>query len=149
LDTNIDHTARNRIVAAIFVSQSLYSAAIILSFTLTPIIIVGLSGNDQSAGLPSTLNLLGRAMLAYPIGWLLDRFGRRRGLTMGYLLGLVGSALAVWSIVAKSPAGFLASAALVGGSRAASEQSRYIAAEIYPFSRQAKIIGVIVFAGTV
>jgi MFS family permease len=83
------------------------------------------------------------------MGWLLDRIGRRLGLSFGYLIGITGCVIAIWSIVNGTILGFLAGAALLGGSRASSEQGRYIAAEVYPSSQQARVIGTIVFAGTI
>jgi MFS family permease len=99
--------------------------------------------------LPVFVTLLSRAVLAYPIGWLLDRFGRRMGLSTGYLLGVTGAMISVWSILNGSAVGFLAGAAFIGGSRASSEQSRYVAAEVYPSASRSKVIGWIIFAGTV
>lgn len=145
----INKSIRPRIIGALFAAQSLFSAATIVSFTLTAIIAADLSGSDSVAGLPSTLTLAGRALLAYPIGWLLDRIGRRLGLSLGYLLGLVGVLVSAVSIMNGSFFGFLAGSLLIGGSRASSEQSRYVAAEVYPADRQSKAIGLIVFAGTV
>ncbi len=149
VDLIITKPARRRIVGAIFGAQTLFSAAVILSFTLTPIIAAELGGNDAVAGLPSTVTLVARAAFAYPIGWLLDRWGRRMGLSLGYVIGIGGSLLAAWSIVIGSFVGFLAGAALLGISRASSEQSRYVASEVFPAGRRAKIIGWIVFAGTI
>lgn len=141
--------AQKQISAALFVSQSLFSAAIIAAFTLMPIIAAELSGNDSTAGYPSTLTLIGRAAAAYPIGWLMDRWGRRLGLSLGYGFSVIGSLIAVAAIVAGSFWGFCAGALLVGFGRSSSEQSRYIAAEVYPVEKRAKVIGLIVFAGTI
>jgi MFS family permease len=138
-----------RIAAALFLAQSLFSAAVIVSFTLTAIIAADLGGSDSVAGLPSTLSLVGRAAAAYPLGWLLDRIGRRWGLSLGFLVGIAGAGLSVWSIGNGSFAGFLTGAALIGGSRAASEQSRYVAAEVFPSLFRSRVIGLIVFAGTI
>lgn len=145
----VSQSVRRRISAALFASQSLFSAATILSFTMTPIIAAELGGSDSLAAWPSTITLISRAILAYPVGWLLDRFGRRLGLSAGYLIGLTGALVAAWSIINGSFIGFLAAAAFVGGSRAASEQSRYVAAEVYPSASRSKAIGWIIFAGTV
>lgn len=149
VDRIITKSTRRRIVGSLFGAQSLFSAAIIISFTLTSIIAVDLSGNESVAGLPSTVTLISRAALAYPIGWLLDRLGRRLGLSIGYLIGVTGALISAWSVISGSFLGFLAGAALFGGSRAASEQSRYVAAEIFPSQSQSKVIGWIVFAGTI
>jgi MFS family permease len=142
-------TAQKRITAAMFVSQSLFSAAIIAAFTLMPIIAADLSGSARTAGYPSTLTLIGRAAAAYPIGWLMDRWGRRLGLTLGYGFSVFGSIIAVAAIVMGSFWGFCLGALFVGFGRSSSEQGRYIAAEVYPLERRAKVIGMIVFAGTI
>ena len=44
---------------------------------------------------------------------------------------------------------FLSGAVLLGVGRSALEQTRFAAAEIFPLAQQAKVIGLIVFAGTV
>lgn len=149
VDSVITKPTRQRIVGSLFGAQSLFSAALIISFTLTSIIAVDLSGSESAAGLPSTVTLISRAALAYPIGWLLDRLGRRLGLSIGYLIGVTGALISAWSVISGSFIGFLAGAVLFGGSRASSEQSRYVAAEIFPSRSQSKVIGWIVFAGTI
>lgn len=149
VDSVITKPTRQRIVGSLFGAQSLFSAALIISFTLTSIIAIDLTGNESFAGLPSTVSLISRAALAYPIGWLLDRLGRRLGLSIGYLIGVTGAIISAWSVFSGSFTGFLVGAALFGGSRASSEQSRYVAAEVFPSQRQSKVIGWIVFAGTI
>jgi MFS family permease len=140
--------ARQRITVSLFAAQSLFSAAIIATFALTSPLAAELSGTDSAAGVPSTLSLLGRAAIAYPIGLVMDRLGRRAGLSIGFLLGLGGALVSVWAIIDRSFAGFLLGATLLGAARASAEQSRYVAAEIQPFALQARIMGTIVFAGT-
>ena len=109
-DSIINRTVRRRISGALFTSQSLFSAATILLFTLTPVIAAQLGDGDSVATWPSTVTLITRAILAYPVGWVLDRFGRRLGLTTGYFLGMVGALIAVWSIIDGSFAGFMVAA---------------------------------------
>lgn len=145
----VNDSIRQRLTATLFVGQSFYAAAMIATFTLMAIIAADLSQNDAVAGVPSTLTLLGRAAAAYPIGLLLDRAGRRLGLAAGFGLAIAGCGLAIGAIMAGSFWLFCAGATLMGMGRAASDQSRYIAAEIHVADRRAKVIGFIVFAGTV
>lgn len=142
-------SVRQRLTVTLFIGQSLFAAAMIATFTLMAIVASDLSGSDAMAGIPSTLTLLGRAVAAYPIGWLLDRAGRRIGLSAGFGLGVVGSITAVYAIVIGSFAVFCAGAILMGMGRAGSDQSRYIAAEIQVADKRAKVIGLLVFAGTI
>ena len=70
----------NRIVLTLLAAQSLFSAALILAFTVGSIVAVELAGgNNQWTGVPSTLTLAGAALIAYPVGQLMDRAGRRSG----------------------------------------------------------------------
>ena len=147
MDVNL--TARRRLTATLFLAQSFFSAAMIASFTITPILAAQLSGNDSAAGLPSTISLLGRAAAAYPFGWLMDRIGRRLGLSLGYGFGAAGLVLSAWGIAAGSFTWFLIGVGLFGMGRGAAELGRYVAAEVQPLENRAKAIGLIVFAGTV
>jgi MFS family permease len=146
--TSLD-AIRQRITIALFAAQSLFSAAVIVAFTLTPIIAVELGGSESRTGWPGTITLVGRALLAYPLGWLMDRVGRRLGISLGYVFGIIGVLISAAAIINGSFFWFMFGAFLLGGSRAVTEQGRYIAAEVYPLPRQAKIIGTIVFAGTI
>ena len=145
----VSNSVRQRITTTVFLSQSLFSAAIIAAFTLTPIIAVELSGNEATAGFPSTMTLFGRAVAAYPIGVFMDKLGRRLGLSTSYLLAIVGALISVASVVGGSFIGFCIGAAFIGMGRSGVDQGRYIAAEIYIEDRRAKVIGMIVFAGTI
>ena len=140
---------QKRIYVGLFSTQGLFTAATIVAFTLTPVIAVALSGSESAAGLPSTLTLVGRAALAYPIGWLMDHIGRRFGLSLGYFLGILGAVISFWGVVTGSFIAFLAGAFTLGAMRAAAEQGRFVAAEVYPAGQRANIIGTVVFAGTI
>lgn len=140
---------RRRITTALFLSQSLFNTATIVGFTLTPIIVSELAGSERVAGLPSTLSLLSRAAFAYPLGWLMDRLGRRAGLSLSYFLGVVGSLVSLLAIIQGSLWGFLAGAFLFGMLRSGAEQARFVAAEVQPPDRRARAIGLVVFAGTI
>ena len=105
--TNLEKTGR-KITQTLLAGQSLFSASSIISFTVSSIIVVELAGdNNQWAGVPATLSLVGAAMVAYPMGRLMDRFGRRPGLSLGYLFGIVGALVAGWAVINQSLPQFL------------------------------------------
>ncbi|MBI1876813.1 MAG: MFS transporter, partial [Chloroflexi bacterium] len=57
--------AGQKITAALLVSQSLFSASVIMLFTISAIIAVQLANdNDQWTGVPGTLILVGAALVA-------------------------------------------------------------------------------------
>lgn len=149
IGATIPNPVRNRIAAILFVAQCFFSASTIAAFTLSPIIVSQLSGSEATAGWPNTIGLIGRAAFAYPFGRMLDLYGRRISLYTGYGLAVIGATVSALAIFGNSFLGFMAGALLIGMARASGDQSRYVAAEVYPLARRARIIGVIVFAGTV
>lgn len=138
-----------RLAGIIFLAQSLFSASFITAFVLTPIISVALSGSESQAGVPNTVVLVGRALLAYPFGIMMDRLGRRVALASGYFGFVLGGIVSIIAIATQSYLLFLIASFLIGVSRTAGDQSRFIVAEVFPINRRATVIGVIVFAGTV
>lgn len=142
-------SVQRRIIFTLFLVSSLNSAAMISSFVLTPIIAYSLSGSVMLIGLPNALAMVGRAGAGYPLGWVLDKAGRRVGLALGLGFVAAGMLTSASAIGAGSLMLFLAGAVLMGMGRASLEQTRFAAAEIFPLPQQAKAIGLIVFAGTV
>lgn len=140
---------RRRLIGAIFAANTTFMGAQITAFTLMSIIGAELGGGDAAAGIPSTVSMIGRAVAGYPIGWLMDRWGRRAGLTVGYTLGVLSGIICVFAIGRSSLIGFCLGVALSGMARGTSEQSRYIAAEAEVPERRAKAIGFIVAGGTI
>lgn len=146
---DFDIRQSRRILATLFVSQSFFSAAFIASLTLIAIISADLAGTESAAGIPQSLATLANAMMAFPLGMISDRFGRRRSVATGYAFGVAGAVLAVLAIQGASYPLFLLAALLLGAGRSGSDQTRFAAAEVFPEERRASIIGTIVFAGTI
>ena len=149
MTTDITPAITRRITSSLFVTKSLHNIALMVTFTVTSIIAVRLTGSEASAGLPSTVSALGSVAGAYPFGWMMDRLGRRLGLSVGFLVGLIGAAAGALAVLQGIFWIFLAGSFLFGMSNSATEQSRYIAAEVTPVDRRANAIGLIVFSGTV
>src|SRR5688500_337469 len=59
--------------------------------TLAPIIVVQMLGSATLSGLGTSILGVSRLIIAYPIGWLTDRYGRKAGLMLGLALALIGS----------------------------------------------------------
>lgn len=139
----------NRLLYTLFIAQSMFSAAQIAVVTLITIVAVRLAGTESVAGLPSSVTTFAQALTALPLALLMGRFGRRLGLTLGYLLGAAGGLLGILALVAGSFPLLLVSAALLGMSRGSAEQGRFAAGEIFPEAERARMIGRLVFAGTI
>lgn len=140
---------RRKLINVLFAGQGLFSAAQIISFGVLPLVAVQMAHTDAVAGLPSTVTLIGRAVAAYPVGWLMDKLGRRFGLSLGFLLCTVASIFTALAIGWGSFFGFMLGVFVAGMGRGIGEQARFAAAEVEEPNRRAKAIGFIVFASTI
>lgn len=127
----------------------MFSAAQIGVITLTTIVAARLAGSESGAGVPSSVTTFAQAFTAFPMALLMGRFGWRLGLSTGYTLVVLGGVFGVLAILSGTFPLLLVSAALLGMGRASSEQSRYAAGEMFPEAERARMIGRIVFAGTI
>ena len=141
--------ARRRITFALFAGRGAFSAANIAGFTIMSIVAAQLGGTPLLAGLPGAGFLFGRALGGYSFGRLMDAIGRRHGLSLGYLLGVAGSGLAAFGVTTASFGVFLTATLILGVARGSADQARFAAAEAYGPDERGRIIGLIVFAGTV
>ena len=147
--STVTNQVRWRITGTLFTVQSLFGAAMIATFTVGTLIAAQLSGWESLAGLPSTLVLGGRALIGYPVGWIMDHYGRRQGFVFGFLLAMLGALWSALAILQGSFWQFCLGSLLLGMGRGISEQTRYAAAEIYEPDRRSRIIGILVWAGTI
>ena len=140
---------RRRLVNILFAGQSLFSAAQIVTFGVLPIVVVQLGHTEAVAGLPATVTLVGRSIAAFPVGWLMDKLGRRFGLSLGFLLCTLGSVISALALGWESLFFLLFGVLVAGMGRGIGEQARFAAAEVESPDRRAKAIGMIVFASTI
>ncbi len=138
-----------RVSISLFVSQGIFSAAMIAVFTVMAIVAADLGGSGRWAGVPILAMFIGRFLASYLMGRLMDLWGRRPSLAGAFLLGVAGAALAVVSIINRNFAGFIVAALVFGMARGGAEQMRFIAAEVQMPNRRAWAIGIVVFAGTI
>lgn len=143
------HPEKKRIILALFLVQSLTGAAMIAASTVASILGAEVSGKDALAGLPSASVLLAGAPAAVVWGLLWDRTGRRWGLSLGVLTGLVGALIALVGVGLNAFPVLLVGMAGLGFLSAATRLSRFIAAEISEPSQRGRAISYVVMGGTV
>ena len=139
----------HRLLVTIFVSQSLFSAAQISIITLHSIAAGILGGSDAAAGLPTTMVTFSHSAMAYFMGMIMGRFGRRIGLCAAYGIGLLGGIVGVIAVLNSIFPLLLLSAATMGMARSGAQMSRFVVGEMFPVDKRAQMIGRIVFAGTI
>jgi MFS family permease len=138
-----------RLLYVLFASQSLFAAGQIAVFTLTSIVATRLSGTESAAGLPSSALTFAQAFAALPLAIFMGRFGRRWGLTLGYIAGSLGGLVGVLAITQGLLPLLLISAALMGIGRAGSDLGRFAVGEMFSLDERGRMIGRLVFASTI
>ena len=83
-----------KITLTLFAAQSLGSAGFIAASTINAIVGAELSHQPAWAGVPSGVYQIGGALAAFGWGYSMDRLGRRGGLTLGLLFGVLGAGIA-------------------------------------------------------
>lgn len=144
---NLTSLAR-KITLVLFIEQSLASAGFIAAATLNPIVGAKLYDHAGWAGVPTAVYLLGAALAAFGWGYVNDLIGRRGGLTLGLLMGVIGSGIAFYSVVIGSFILFLVGMVLNGTAQAAVQLGRFAAAEVHPPEARGRAISNVVIGGT-
>ncbi|MBI4672034.1 MAG: MFS transporter [Chloroflexi bacterium] len=138
-----------RLTAILFAGQSTASLAMTATITIGSIAASQLTGTSAFAGVPTTLYVLGAALGAYPAGKLMDRCGRRTGLTLGFLLGALGASAGGLAMLGVMPLLLFMAYGVMGASRGALDQGRFAAADMVTPEHRARAVGWVVLGGAV
>lgn len=145
--TDLSKLAR-KITWVLFATQSLASAGFIASATINSIIGAKLGGNASYAGLPSAVYLLAGAFAASAWGFIMERIGRRNGISLSLVIGVLGNVVVLYSITQLSLFIFLIGMVLMGITNAAVVLGRFAAAEVNPPAQRGAAISNVVLGGT-
>ena len=106
-------------------------------------------GSSRLSGLPTVFFTIGSAAAAIVLGRVSQRFGRRAGLSAGYLTGALGS---VGVVVAASIGNLVllfASLLVYGAGAATNLQARYAGADLAAPSRRGRAVSIVLVATAV
>jgi MFS family permease len=140
---------RRRTVWTLVGGVALGSTGHIAALTVATIVAKDLTGSASLAGAPAAAVVLGAALGATTLSWLMSRRGRRPGLVAGYAIGVAGAATAVAGIVGTSLGLLLLGSLFIGFGNSANQLSRYAAADLYPADRRGTALGTVVWAATI
>jgi MFS family permease len=144
-----DSLHRRRAAVALFAGVALSAAGYTVLVTFLPLVSEDLLGNPRWSGIPSAFGTVGTAFGAPWIARLIARYGRGKGLVLGYLFS-AGAATAAAFAAARSSFPILALALFgIGAGYASARLSRYAAAALYEPERGSSAIGWNVWAATV
>ena len=146
--TNLNQVAR-KITFVLFAAQSLASAGFIAAATINPILGAKLAPHRYWATLPTAAYLLSSAFAAPMWGVLMDRFGRRNAISTGLVIGILGNILVLVAIQAASFPFVIVGLMLMGVTNAATQLSRFAAAEVNPPNQRGRAISAVVLGGVI
>ena len=140
-------TGSRRISRILFGGAAVAATGYFAGAAIAPLAAEDLSGGVTWSGLPGAVGILGTAVGASLVAVVMRR-GRRLGLTLAYVVGLMGAVLAGASLSVGSFALLLLGAGLFGIGNAATQFTRYVVADLHEAAHRGRALGWIVWAGT-
>lgn len=140
IDENARSSLYKRVLIVVSISQIFGGAGLAAGVTVGALIAQDILGTEAYAGLPTALLTLGSAGAALMVGMLSQRYGRRYGLGIGFLLGGVG-AVGVIAATALSSVWLLFLSLIVYGSGTATNlQARYAGTDLAKPNQRGKAV---------
>ncbi|QNP75419.1 MFS transporter [Streptomyces roseirectus] len=141
-------TAQRRILRVLVASQILSGLGLAAGVTVGALLAQDMLGSTTLAGLPSTLLTGGAALTAVTVGRVSQRRGRRPGLVLGYLAGVLGAAGVIAAAVLDSPALLFTAMFVYGAGSATNLQARYAGADLAAPGQRARAVSTVLVATT-
>ena len=140
---------QRRTVLILSLGQVLGGIAFGATVSLGALLAADLSGDDALSGLATASVTLGAAAFAIPLARFAARRGRRRSLTLGNLLALVGIAIVILSAALRVFPMLLVGVILIGMGNAGNLQSRFAATDLASAKHRARDLSMVVWSTTV
>jgi len=149
-DTASSDTPRvqRRTLAVLVISQIVGMVGIGVAPTIGVLLAEQVTANPSWAGLARVASTLGAAVLGLPLGGIAARWGRRRALTLGWLIASIGAFIVVYAAQTLSAFALFPGLLLVGAGSAVSLQARFAATDLAAPNHRARALALVVWVGT-
>ncbi|MCM3654444.1 MFS transporter [Metabacillus litoralis] len=131
-----------RTLMIVSISQIFGGAGLAAGITVGALLAQQMLGTDAFAGLPSALFTLGSAGAALFVGGLTQRYGRRTGLTAGFMIGGLGAIGVIIAAIINSVFLLFASLFVYGAGTATNLQARYAGTDLANSKQRATAISI-------
>lgn len=131
-----------RVLIIVSLSQIFGGAGLAAGITVGALLAKQMLGTDAFSGVPSALFTLGSAGAAFVVGRISQRYGRRTGLTAGFMVGGIGAIGVVVAAVINSIILLFVSLLIYGAGTATNLQARYAGTDLADKKQRAKAISV-------
>lgn len=131
-----------RTLIIVSISQIFGGAGLAAGITVGALLAQQMLGTDAFTGLPTALFTLGSAVAALVVGRLSQRFGRRTGLTIGFMVGGLGAIGVILAALINSVLLLFASLFIYGAGTATNLQVRYAGTDLASNKQRATAISI-------
>jgi MFS family permease len=142
-------TLQRRVVRTLVASQVLGGVGMAAGIAVGALLAEELSGSEALAGVGTTAQVLGTALITIPVARATAARGRRLGLRLGLSIAIVGAAIVLLAAWAGSFPLFVVGMFLFGGGTTANNQARYAAADLAEAKRRGRDLSIVVWATTI
>ncbi|MDR4913218.1 MFS transporter [Bacillus subtilis] len=132
----------NRTLFVVSISQIFGGAGLAAGVTVGALIAQQMLGTDAFAGLPSALFTLGSAGSALIVGRLSQRYGRRTGLSAGFMIGGLGAIGVIMAAIINSIFLLFISLLIYGAGTATNLQARYAGTDLANHKQRATAVSI-------
>lgn len=147
---NVDtHKLQNRTLSALVSAQLFTGAGISAGIVVGALLAEDIFGSTSAAGVPATVFTIGSAIAALTVGMISQKYGRRIGLSAGYIVSALGAAGVVAAAELDSIPLFIASLFLYGAAFSTNLQARYAGADLARPEARATAVSIVLVATTV
>ena len=137
-----------RTLLVVLLSQTLGGAGLAAGITVGALLAKEMLGIDSVSGLPSALFTLGSALFAYLVGRITQKYGRRKGLSFGFLAGSIGALGVVAAANIDSIVLLFVSLFIYGAGTSTNLQARYAGTDLAEEHQRAKAVSIALVATT-
>ena len=140
---------QKRTIKVLATTQVLSGVGVAGTVAAGSLLVSSISNSETLAGLSQTSAVLGAAAMAIPLSKLTQRGGRRLGLSVGYTIGLIGAAFAIFGGSQRILVAMLIGTFLVGAASASGYQARFAATDLAEDANRSRQLSYVVWGSTI
>ena len=140
---------QKRTIKVLATTQVLSGVGVAGTVAAGSLLVSSISNSESLAGLSQTTAVLGAAAMAIPLSRLTQRGGSRLGLSVGYTVGWIGAAFAIFGGSQRILIAMLLGTFLVGAASASGYQARFAATDLADDSNRSRQLSYVVWGSTI
>ena len=140
---------QRRTIKVLAATQILSGVGVAGTVAAGSLLVSSISNSETLAGLSQTTAVLGAAAMAIPLSKLTQRGGRRLGLSVGYTVGMIGAAFAIFGGSQRILIAMLFGTFMVGAASASGYQARFAATDLAQPENRSRQLSYVVWGSTI